>query len=416
MHTRPFVVPEDSNNLILRPELVAPAGSPEKLRVAVRYGADAVYLSGESYGLRSRAGNFSMHEIESGITFAHAHGVKVYVTLNAFLQDEDLSGVECFSRFLESHGVDGVVVSDLGVLRRVRQTSALPIHLSTQASCLNSGAALLWKELGVKRIVLGREATIKDAAAVRCKADLEVEIFVHGALCMAFGGRCLISNFTAGRDANRGGCVHTCRFRFFDAKGEQVGGAHFLSSKDLCAVDCFSKIVEAGVTGIKIEGRMRSLYYLACTCRAYRALIDGLSDQGTTEAGKEMWANNEVNSVPHRPFCAGGLKGPLTMESFYSWGGGPDTGCVSRMAGMVLERCGSDALVRLYVEIAKGQNLEVLPFRGERVNFVVDEIWSITGKRLEHARQDQAVLLPRPKQLPAWEPFQMIAAKRVDLN
>ena len=196
------------------PELLAPAGNLEKLKIAVLYGADAVYLAGPCFGLRAGTDNFSDEEMEEGVAFAHQRGVKVYVTLNSFPHDEELLNLPDYVKFLESCGVDAVIVSDAGMLSVAQRHSNLAIHLSTQASCLNSQAAVLWKNLGVKRIVLGRELSIDQARVIRERAGIEVEMFIHGSMCMAYSGNCIISNYTLGRDSNRGGCAQSCRFSY----------------------------------------------------------------------------------------------------------------------------------------------------------------------------------------------------------
>ncbi|NLF25353.1 MAG: U32 family peptidase [Deltaproteobacteria bacterium] len=372
-----------------KPELVAPAGDPFKLKTALLYGADAVYLSGDVYGLRARADNFGKAALQSGIAFAHSRGARVYVTLNAFLHDQDCGGLDEYCRVLEDLGADAVVVSDLGVLRQVRRVSALPIHLSTQASCLNSAAAALWKELGVKRIILGREVSSLQAAGIRDKVGVEVEVFVHGALCMAYGGRCVISNFTVGRDANRGGCVHSCRFNY-----DQAGWrGHTLSSKDLCAAECFPQIARHGLDAFKIEGRMKSLLYVAAACRAYRRLIDA----ACSDAWEEKMlceAQAELASVPHRPFCTGSLNRPAGLESVCNSGGSTTDNASRCMVGVVLEKCERGALVRLFEPLRVNQELELVPFQGARQLFKLRRLCSIRGEDLSAARQDQVVLIP----------------------
>ncbi len=239
------------------PELLAPAGCLMRLRIAARYGADAIYVGGQKYGLRARADNFTDHELREGVAFARDHGVKVYVTLNAVLHDDDLTGLADYCRLLQEIGVYAVIVSDLGVLRIVRQSSDLRVHLSTQASCLNSGAARFYKAQGVERIVLGRELSLTEASRIAREAGLEVEVFGHGAMCMSYSGNCTISNFTAGRDSNRGGCAHSCRF---DYQQTQVGGTgssqagQFMSSRDLNAIGQLGEFCRLGIHSLKLEG------------------------------------------------------------------------------------------------------------------------------------------------------------------
>ena len=196
------------------PELLSPAGSLEKLKVSVLYGADAVYLGGQKFGLRQASDNFTYEELAEGVEFAHTHGAKVYVVLNSFLHDKDLEELPEFITVLEDLKVDAVIVSDLGVICTIRKHSKLVVHLSTQASCLNIESAKLWQKMGAQRIVLGREVTIKEAAKIKQATGLEIEMFVHGSMCMSYSGNCVISNYTQGRDSNRGGCAHSCRFEY----------------------------------------------------------------------------------------------------------------------------------------------------------------------------------------------------------
>ena len=221
------------------PELLAPAGSLEKLKVASLYGADAVYLGGQKFGLRAASDNFTFSELIEGVEFAHSNGTLVYVVLNGFLHDQDIEDLGEFVSFLEEIKVDAVICSDLGVVEFVSQNSNLTIHLSTQASCLNSYSGKLWKKMGVKRLILGRECSIEDGAKIKKETGLEVEMFIHGAMCMAYSGNCVISNYTAGRDSNRGGCAHSCRFEYsldvskYDTKSTEGKKSFFMSSKDL---------------------------------------------------------------------------------------------------------------------------------------------------------------------------------------
>ena len=202
-------------------ELLAPAGNLNKLKIAVLYGADAIYLAGPKYGLRSASDNFSDTELCEGIQFAHKNNCKTYVTLNAFLHDKELEDLPEYVSFLEQINVDAVIVSDLGVMTIVQQYSKLPIHLSTQASCLNIHAAKTWKKLGAKRLVLGREVSLEEAGKIRKSTGIEVELFVHGSMCSAYSGNCTISNYTSGRDSNRGGCVQSCRF-YYSSKKDNI--------------------------------------------------------------------------------------------------------------------------------------------------------------------------------------------------
>jgi putative protease len=235
------------------PELLSPAGSLEKLKVAVLYGANAVYLGGQKFGLRQASDNFTTEELIEGVEFAHSRGSLVYVVLNSFLHDKDLSELPEFLSLLSELKVDAVIVSDLGVIETVKKHSNLVIHLSTQASCLNTEAAKLWKSMGVQRIVLGREVTIKEACEIKKATGLEIEMFVHGSMCMAYSGNCVISNYTQGRDSNRGGCAHSCRFEYsieFDKQNNEAMKAYFMSSKDLEGIRLLPEFIAAGIDSL----------------------------------------------------------------------------------------------------------------------------------------------------------------------
>jgi putative protease len=241
------------------PEILAPAGSLDKLKVAVLYGANAVYVGGQKFGLRTAAENFTPDELREGISFAHERGAKVYVVLNSFLHDKDLQELPDFVNFLGEVGADAVIVSDLGVVRTVRSLSNIPVHISTQASTLNVEAAKLWKKAGASRIVLGREVSVKEAGKIKREAGIEIEMFIHGSMCMAYSGNCVISNFTQGRDSNRGGCAHSCRFEYslegLDTLEKKK--AYFMSSKDLEGLRVLPQFIEEGIDSLKIEGRMK---------------------------------------------------------------------------------------------------------------------------------------------------------------
>jgi len=396
--------------MTIKPELLAPAGNLEKLKVAILYGADAVYLAGQKYGLRARADNFTEAELKAGVKFAHKHGAKVYVTLNAFLHDEDTSGFGEFCQFLEEVRVDAVIASDLGVIRLIRKSSNLKIHLSTQASCLNSFAAKLWKSLGVKRIIVGREVSIKDASLMRDSADIEIEMFVHGAMCMSYSGNCTISNFTAGRDSNRGGCIHSCRFLYehrpidnttsSQIPNIQNAGApsYFMSSKDLMGAALMGSFFEHRIDSIKIEGRMKSSLYVATICKAYRELIDRYTDGSFGEKSIRK-AEEELRTIPHRDYFDGSLLERAGSKSVYRHA--PDSSTVSthKFLAMVVDSNSKFLAIRLFRSLNMRDVIEILPFKGSAVRCEVQSMVSLDGKNLEEARQDTVVCLPRSKEL-----------------
>lgn len=272
----------------MKTELLAPAGSREKLNTAVYFGADAVYLAGKDFGLRAYCDNFTQSELTQAVHFCHAQGKKVYVTLNIYASDADLRPMTEYACFLAQAGVDGVIVSDPGVIACLRETvPALPIHLSTQANTTNSASARFWARQGVRRIVLARETSIDDIRRIRdaIPPDVELEAFVHGAMCVAYSGRCLLSAVTTGRSGNRGECAQSCRWEYalcektredeYFPVAQDGRGTYILNSKDLNMLPYLGKLMDAGVTSFKIEGRAKTAYYLATVVNAYRRALDG---------------------------------------------------------------------------------------------------------------------------------------------
>ncbi len=297
------------------PEILAPAGTPEKLRVAVRYGADAVYIGGRSFSLRRRAGGFSPVQMREGAAFAHRHGRKLYVALNIFPRDADLEAMRTHLPELADIGIDAVIVSDPGTFLLVRELlPQMAIHISTQANLLNTGTIRFWEGLGARRAVLARELTLEEIRRIRKRTAIELEMFVHGAMCMAFSGRCLLSAYLTGREANRGDCTQPCRWaytlheetrpgRFFPIEED---GSHtfILNAKDLCLIRHLPALVEAGLDSLKIEGRMKSLYYVASVTRIYRAALDTYRDNPSTYAFNDTWWE-ELSKVSHREYTTG---------------------------------------------------------------------------------------------------------------
>lgn len=301
-------------------ELLSPAGNYEKFLTALHFGADAVYLAGQAFGLRAFAGNFSMEEIKSACKEAHSRGKKVYVTVNIVAKDEDFNGLKEYVQGLQDAGVDAVIVADVGIISFIRKKfPSLDVHVSTQANITNLASAQFFADMGVKRIVLARELNINQIAAIASalKGRVEVECFVHGAMCISYSGRCLLSNYLAGRDANHGECVQACRWRYFIREQsredeleveEDERGTYFLNSKDLCMIRHLKALQDAGVASLKIEGRMKSSYYVACTTNAYRKAIDMLPKQ----AGEEFV--RELEKTSHRRFTTGFYFGEQDKE------------------------------------------------------------------------------------------------------
>lgn len=266
------------NRIIKKPELLAPAGDLERLKIAIKYGADAVYLGGTNFGLRANATNFTLSELEEGIDFAHKYHKKVYVTVNIVLHNKEIGSLISYLKNLERINVDAIIVSDPAIIKMARENTNLEIHLSTQQSCLNVESAKFFKSEGVSRIVLARETTKDDIKEIIDNVDIEIESFIHGAMCASYSGRCVLSNFLTARDSNRGGCSQICRWDFDlkNSKGDYLKGEKPFTfcTKDLSLLKYLPEMIDMGVTSFKLEGRMRSVYYVATVVSVYRKAID----------------------------------------------------------------------------------------------------------------------------------------------
>ncbi|MCR4771958.1 MAG: U32 family peptidase [Oscillospiraceae bacterium] len=301
-------------------ELLSPAGDMEKLKAAVRFGADAVYCGGPGLHLRSSAAAFDRETLAEGIDYVHARGKKIYVALNAFARNDEIDALPEYIRFLSSAGADAVIVSDLGVLSELRRWAPeLPAHISTQANCTNYASARRWYELGAQRVILARELSVEEIKKLRdcTPPQLELEAFVHGAMCMAYSGRCLISAYLAGRDSNRGDCAQPCRWNYrleeekrpgeyYEIIEEDGRGTAILSSRDLCALELIDELKAAGICSFKIEGRMKSPYYVATVTNAYRHALDGTADTETLM--------KELSCASHREYSTGFYHGGIKNE------------------------------------------------------------------------------------------------------
>lgn len=272
------------------PELLAPAGSFEKLVTAIHYGADAVYLGGKTYSLRARAANFTDDDLSRAVAYAHERGVKVYVTVNIFAHNRDLDQLEPYLLALQEYGVDGLIVSDPGILSVARRLlPAMPLHLSTQANVTNSASACFWAEQGVSRLNLARELGLEEIQAIRRATAIELEVFIHGALCISYSGRCMLSSYFTGRSANQGDCAHPCRYSYAVVEEKRPGqyfpveederGTYIFNAKDLCLLNQLPQLVAAGVDAVKIEGRMKSVGYVGAVVRVYRLALDWIKMQ-----------------------------------------------------------------------------------------------------------------------------------------
>lgn len=296
---------ESGNGLVpVMPELLAPAGNFEKLVTAVHYGADAVYLGGKQFSLRAKAGNFGAEAMRDGVLYAHAHGVRVYVTVNILAHNDDLLGLDAYLSELREIGVDALIISDPGILLRARTVvPELPIHLSTQANVTNRLAAAFWLNQGVIRLNLARELSLREIGEIRREIRGEMEVFVHGALCISYSGRCMLSSYMTDRDANQGNCAHPCRYSYALVEEKRPGqyypveederGTYIFNSKDLCLLESLPELVAAGVDSLKIEGRMKSIFYVGGVVRVYRAALDYLR-----ELPAEAWRQPDEIRLP----------------------------------------------------------------------------------------------------------------------
>ena len=300
-----------------RAELLAPAGNMEKLKMAFHYGADAVFVGGKMFNLRADSTNFSDEELQEAVDYAHARNKRVYVTLNIIAHNKELEILPEYVKTLEKIGVDAVIVADMGVFQVVKENSNLPISVSTQASNTNWRSVKMWKELGAKRVVMAREVSLEELAEIRIKVpDIEIEAFVHGAMCIAISGRCLLSNYMTGRDANRGDCAQACRWKYklveekrpeeYFPIYEDEHGTHIFNSKDLCSIEFIDKVLDAGIDSLKIEGRMKGIYYVANAVKTYREALDSYYS-GDYKYNHE-WLT-ELQTISHRLYTEGFYEG-----------------------------------------------------------------------------------------------------------
>lgn len=383
-------------------ELLVPAGSPEAIRTAVRYGADAVYLGGEAFGLRAKARNFTISQMKEGVRLAHEHGVKVYVTVNIFAHNDDLAGVETYLEELRDVGMDALIISDPGVfLLAKRILPGTDIHISTQANSTNYETFRFWHELGAKRVVAARELSLEEIAQIRRQIpeEMEIECFVHGAMCISYSGRCLLSNYFTGRDANRGECTHPCRWNYalmeetrpgeYLPVAENERGTFVMSSRDLCMIGHIPEMVRAGIDSFKIEGRMKNALYVATVTRTYRKAIDDfLESEENYRAGLD-WYLEEIGKCTRREFTTGFYFGRPGAES-QNCGEGAYIreyvylGCVSGTDGRGLAR------LEQKNKFSVGETVEIMKPDGENEIVSVGAIYDEEGNPMlsaPHARQ-----------------------------
>ncbi len=376
----------------MKPELLAPAGNLAKLKLAFSYGADAVYLGGKAFSLRSFADNFTDEELDEGLRYAHARGKKVYVAANIFARNADLPHLKEHFRLLEKFGADAVLVSDPGALALCRETApSLPVHISTQANTLNAASAAFWQRAGASRVVLARELSLSEIAEIHAACPtLELEAFVHGAMCISYSGRCYMSDYMDGRSANRGACVQACRraYRIWTQEGasrdfydvEEDGKATYvMNSKDLNMSSLLAELGNAGVCSFKIEGRMKGEFYLATVVNAYRRIMDG---------GLTAQLAEELLSCPHRPYITSEeLNGGTMSQSTES----SQTGGMYDFIGIVTDMVGAKPVVEMRGRFFEGDELEILsPGETFRKRFVVEDLRTADGTPCPDAKLVQA--------------------------
>ncbi len=375
-----------------RPELLAPAGDMECLCAALDFGADAVYLAGQMFGMRTAPSNFTREELQTAVALAHARGVRVYVTCNTVPRNKEIDLLPDYLAFLQAAGVDALIVTDLGVIDLAkRYAPKVELHVSTQAGITNYAAANAFYQLGAKRVVLARETTMEEIAEIRAKTpkDLEIEAFVHGAMCMSFSGRCLLSNYMAGRDANRGACAQPCRWKYALVEEKRPGqympiyqegeGSYILNSKDMCMVRHLPELLRAGVTSLKIEGRAKSSYYVAVTTNAYRWALDELEQHPDTPVSP--WIVEELDKISHRPystgFYLGGEPGQETVQGGYVRNYEVIAVCEDYHDGI--------AILSQRNRFFRGETADVLEVGEQPFDLPLDELFDQDGQPIESA-------------------------------
>ncbi|WP_394011533.1 peptidase U32 family protein [Anaerococcus cruorum] len=297
-------------------ELLAPAGDMERLEAAVKFGANAVFMAGDSFGLRANAKNFDREAMKKAVDYAHENGVNVHITMNIVPHDEDMVGIEDYLKYLDEIGVDALIISDPGIFSIAKELTDIDLHVSTQASVTNSATVNFWYNMGAKRVILARELSLEEIIEIRNNTpkDLEIEVFVHGAMCISYSGRCLLSNYMTGRDANRGDCSQACRWKYSIQEENRPGeyypieedgsGTYIMNSKDLCLIDELDKLIEAGIDSFKIEGRMKTAFYVATVIRSYRQVIDAYYEGNYNEETFQKYFN-ELQKASHRHYTKG---------------------------------------------------------------------------------------------------------------
>ena len=392
-----------------KPELLAPAGNMEKLKMALLYGADAVYLGGKAFGLRAFGGNFTNEELQEAVDFAHKLGKKIYVTVNIFPHNSDIAKLPAYLTFLNEIKVDAILVADLGVFTLAKEYAPdVELHISTQANNTNWAAVNAWGELGASRVVLAREMSLEEIKEIREKCSVELEMFVHGAMCISYSGRCLMSNYLTGRDANRGSCAQPCRWNYAlveEKRPEQYfpvledeRGTYIFNSKDMCLLPYLPDVIDSGVDSLKIEGRMKSVHYAASVVKAYREAIDSYFAAPEQFEVKKEWVE-ELDKVSHRAYTTGFYYGrPTEKDQIYGTSSYTQT---SDFVGLVLdydEKTGF-ATVEQRNNMKVGQEIEIFQPHLAGYCQILQEMYNDEGEAIQvapHPQQIVKIRMDRP--------------------
>lgn len=384
-------------------ELLVPAGSLEVLKVAVDYGADAVYIGGESFGLRAKAHNFTIEEMTEAVRYCHAHGVKLYVTANIFAHNEDIEGIRSYFEQLKPLQIDALIISDPAVFMLAKEIlPEVERHISTQANNTNYGTYQFWHDLGAKRVVSARELSLMEIKEIRehIPEDMEIESFVHGAMCISYSGRCLLSHFLTGRDANRGACTHPCRWQYSVVEEKRPGeyfpveeddrGTYIFNSKDLCMVEHVPELIEAGIDSFKIEGRMKTALYVATVARTYRLAIDDYKKNPELYEERLPYYREEIGKCTYRQFTTGFYFGKTDSESqvYDSNEYVKDYTYIGRIERM--DETGRACFIQRN-KFSVGENVEAMLFDGTNRPLTVRSIQNEKGEYMDSA--------PHPKEL-----------------
>lgn len=379
-----------------RVELLAPAGNLEKLKIAYLYGADAVYAGGKKFSLRARASNFSNEDIKEAASFANSLGKKLYITMNIVPHESDLDELETYLKYLEEVNVTGIIISSLYIASVARKVAPkLELHLSTQASVSNNESVAYYERLGFKRVVLARELDIKEITSVVNNSKIELETFIHGGMCVSYSGRCMLSNYMTNRDANRGGCAHSCRWNYdILSNGKKLNNRFFnMGSKDLNGVKHIFDLIDSGVKSLKIEGRMKSLFYIACIVRTYRLLIDDYYKyHGDKSKVNFDFYNNEILKAENRLTSIGFLKGPVTKnEQLYDVRNENPT---KDFLGIVLDYDSETKIATIEQRnyFSTGDKVEFFGPNLKNKEYVIPKMTDVSGEIVDIARHPLEVL------------------------